>query len=110
MCIRDSCEGHLLNWYNTRTLEPLQPRYVSTVDSGNLIASLWVLEQACHELEEQPQLEDRALRGLADTLAVVMARFPADHTTVIPLETLRGLFHEESSGVEVMERIRMAAE
>ncbi len=33
-------EGHLLNWYDTTTLEPLLPRYVSTVDSGNLIASL----------------------------------------------------------------------
>jgi cyclic beta-1,2-glucan synthetase len=42
----ESCEGHLLNWYNTRTLEPLPPKYVSTVDSGNLIASLWVLKQA----------------------------------------------------------------
>ncbi len=106
----ERCEGHILNWYNTRTLQPLQPQYVSTVDSGNLIASLWVLGQACQELDEQPQLEDRALRGLADTLAVVMDRFPADHTTLIPLETLRGLFHEESSGVEVMERIRLAAE
>ena len=77
----ERCEGHLLNWYNTRTLEPLQPKYVSTVDSGNLIASLWVLEQACQELEKQPQLDDRALRGLADTLVVVTNRFPPDHTT-----------------------------
>ena len=29
--------GHLYNWYNTKTLEPLVPRYVSTVDSGNFI-------------------------------------------------------------------------
>jgi cyclic beta-1,2-glucan synthetase len=33
-------EGHLLNWYETRNLAPLLPRYVSTVDSGNLAASL----------------------------------------------------------------------
>ena len=33
-------EGHLLNWYETKTLAPLLPRYVSTVDSGNLAASL----------------------------------------------------------------------
>ncbi len=38
-------EGHLLNWYNIETLEPLNPRYVSTVDSGNLLGSLWVLER-----------------------------------------------------------------
>ena len=106
----ERCEGHLLNWYNTRTLEPLQPRYVSSVDSGNLIASLWVLAQACQEMEAQPQLEGGALRGLADTLAVVIHLFPPDHNTAIPLETLRGLFQEESSGIEMMERIRLAAE
>ena len=36
-------EGHLLNWYDTRTLEPLLPRYVSTVDSGNFAAALLAL-------------------------------------------------------------------
>lgn len=29
--------GHLYNWYNTKTLEPLIPRYISTVDSGNFV-------------------------------------------------------------------------
>lgn len=106
----ERCEGHILNWYDTRTLQALQPKYVSTVDSGNLIASLWVLAQACEEMEARPQLEACALRGLADTLATVMDRFPADHTTAVPLETLRGLFQEESSGIEMMQRIRLAAE
>ena len=41
----ERCEGHLLNWYHTRTLQPLPPRYVSTVDSGNLLGSLWTLAQ-----------------------------------------------------------------
>ena len=47
-------EGHLLNWYDTRTLAALTPRYVSTVDSGNLTASLWVLEQGCREVVRDP--------------------------------------------------------
>ncbi len=38
--------GHILNWHNTKTLEPLKPRYVSTVDSGNLLASLITLNHA----------------------------------------------------------------
>ena len=38
-------EGHILNWYDTTTLTPLEPRYVSTVDSGNLAAHLWTLRQ-----------------------------------------------------------------
>ena len=36
--------GHLYNWYNTRTLEPLRPRFISTVDSGNFIASIYVAD------------------------------------------------------------------
>ena len=39
--------GHFLNWTDTRSLESLQPRYVSTVDSGNLAACLLVLRQIC---------------------------------------------------------------
>jgi len=42
-------EGHLLNWYDTKTLAPLLPRYVSTVDSGNLVAALLVLAEALEE-------------------------------------------------------------
>ena len=37
--------GHLYNWYNTKTLEPLTPRYISTVDSGNFVGYLYVLKQ-----------------------------------------------------------------
>ena len=106
----ETCEGHLLNWYNTRTLEPLPPKYISTVDSGNLIASLWVLKQASAELDAESQLDARALRGLADTLAVITERFPSDHNTRIPLAALRGLFEEESAGIEILGRIRLAAE
>ena len=36
--------GHLLNWYDLHTMHPLEPRYVSTVDSGNLLASLYSVE------------------------------------------------------------------
>lgn len=39
--------GHLLNWYDVETLQPLEPRFVSTVDSGNFAACLWTLKQAC---------------------------------------------------------------
>jgi cyclic beta-1,2-glucan synthetase len=60
-------EGHLLNWYDTRTLAPLLPRYVSTVDSGNLAAALVALAQGCrrHAPRAEPELAVR-LRELAD--------------------------------------------
>ena len=37
--------GHLYNWYNTVTLQPLMPRYISTVDSGNFIGYLYTLKE-----------------------------------------------------------------
>jgi cyclic beta-1,2-glucan synthetase len=42
--------GHFLNWYDTSTLQPLDPRYVSTVDSGNLVGNLIVIRNACPEI------------------------------------------------------------
>ena len=50
--------GHLLNWYDTRTLAPLVPAYVSTVDSGNFAAALLVLEVGLRTLA--PDLAARA--------------------------------------------------
>lgn len=41
--------GHLYNWYNIKTLEPLRPRFVSTVDSGNFVAILYVAKEFLEE-------------------------------------------------------------
>lgn len=64
-------EGHLLNWYDIQSLNPLYPRYVSTVDSGNLIASLWTLVQGLTELEAAPLLPLSLLDGLRDTFELI---------------------------------------
>ncbi len=42
--------GHLYNWYDTRDLHPLDPKYISTVDSGNIAGHLLVLASGCREL------------------------------------------------------------
>jgi cyclic beta-1,2-glucan synthetase len=60
--------GHLLNWYETRTLAPLTPAFVSSVDNGNLIASLWTLERGCLESLEQPLLQHELPDGFLDHL------------------------------------------
>ncbi|MBA3815306.1 MAG: protein ndvB [Parachlamydiaceae bacterium] len=60
-------EGHLLNWYDIITLNPLYPRYVSTVDSGNLLASLWTAIQGIDEIAQQPILPLSLFDGLRDT-------------------------------------------
>ncbi len=45
--------GHLYNWYNIKTLEPLLPRYVSTVDSGNFIGYVYVLKNFYEEIKKK---------------------------------------------------------
>lgn len=64
-------QGHFYNWYDTQTLEPLEPRYVSTVDSGNLTGYLIVLQQGLLELAHAPLLHPNCLKGLRDTLDVL---------------------------------------
>ena len=54
-------EGHLLNWYDTESLAPLPPAYVSTVDSGNLVGALMTLGEGLR----QAGLPDLARRAAA---------------------------------------------
>jgi cyclic beta-1,2-glucan synthetase len=61
--------GHFLNWYDTLTLQPLYPRYISTVDSGNLAASLIVTAQACRTMSEERIFRWDLWQGYLDTLA-----------------------------------------
>ncbi|HVF65574.1 MAG TPA: glucoamylase family protein [Casimicrobiaceae bacterium] len=63
--------GHFLNWYDTRTLAPLRPRYVSSVDSGNLAGHLFTLRSGLVALPDEPILHPRWLDGLVDTLSVL---------------------------------------
>ncbi len=58
--------GHFLNWYDIQTLQALLPRYVSTVDSGNLAASLITLKQGCLEMLSRPIIDQPTLEGLRD--------------------------------------------
>jgi len=63
--------GHFLNWYNTRTLKPLLPLYVSSVDSGNLAGHLLTLAPGLAELKAQPILTPQVFAGLSDTLRIL---------------------------------------
>ncbi len=69
--------GHFYNWYNTRTLEPLPPRYVSSVDSGNLAACLVALRAGLREARERPVLPPQVWRGMRDTLAMLQVEVRA---------------------------------
>ena len=63
--------GHFYNWYDTGGLRPLEPRYVSTVDSGNLAAHLLALGNACGSAVHSPLLDRDRFDGLRD--AVLLA-------------------------------------
>jgi cyclic beta-1,2-glucan synthetase len=69
--------GHFLNWYDTRDLTPLLPRYVSTVDSGNLAACLLVVKQACLGWTAAPVLGTQRWDGLVDVLSALDAAIVA---------------------------------
>ncbi|HKL11388.1 MAG TPA: glucoamylase family protein [Clostridia bacterium] len=62
--------GHLYNWYNTNDLSVLRPRYISTVDSGNLIGYLITLKQSLAEYRDKPLIDDDIVQGLKETCEI----------------------------------------
>ena len=64
--------GHFYNWYDTQTLKPLQPAYISTVDSGNLAGHLLTLRPGLLALPDEKILKARWLDGLSDTLGLLV--------------------------------------
>jgi cyclic beta-1,2-glucan synthetase len=62
----DKFRGHVYNWYNTQTLEPLLPITVSSVDSGNLAASYYTLRSGALGLLEEPLLSAKLFDALRD--------------------------------------------
>jgi len=63
--------GHLFNWYDIIDLRPLDPLYVSTVDSGNLAGHLITLASACREMKKARLLPRDFFLGLNDTLRII---------------------------------------
>ena len=83
--------GHFYNWYGTADLRPLEPLYVSTVDSGNLAGHLIALANACRVWQHNPAAEGPYRKGLADIAAIAAEEaerlsFPGP---VTPLQGLR---------------------
>ncbi len=66
-------EGHFFNWYNTLDLIPLEPRYVSAVDSGNLAAHLLTVRSGLHDLARNSICSDQLFAGIKDTYAIFIS-------------------------------------
>ncbi len=64
--------GHFFNWYDTRDLRPLDPMYVSTVDSGNLAGHLIALAQGCRGLLDRPLVNSERTEGIRDAVLLLL--------------------------------------
>jgi len=67
----DRHRGQFYNWYETRTLRPMLPLYVSSVDSGNLAGHLLTLSSGLREQADEPIFTSRVFAGLRDTVGVM---------------------------------------
>jgi cellobiose phosphorylase len=65
-------QGHFYNWYDTQSLKPLRPLYVSSVDSGNLAGDMLTLQQGLLILPDQLILGPRLFEGINDTLQILI--------------------------------------
>ncbi|MDQ5965236.1 MAG: cyclic beta,2-glucan synthetase [Cyanobacteriota bacterium erpe_2018_sw_39hr_WHONDRS-SW48-000098_B_bin.30] len=90
--------GHFYNWYDTVTLLPLVPKYVSAVDSGNLAGHLLVLRQGLIALADQPIIAPRLIDGLGDTLAVLEDTLKSPLSSVNHFKDALELARTELSG------------
>ncbi len=72
--------GHFYNWYDTHDLHPLEPKYVSSVDSGNLAGHLIALGQACRQMMAAPSVAPHWLDGIDDAVRLTRESLglPAD--------------------------------
>ena len=81
--------GHFLNWYDTQTLAPIPPRYVSTADSGNLAGSLVALKAGLAELADRPILPPRWRQGLEDVVGILLEELDRPKHADTPASRLR---------------------
>ncbi|MBI1966020.1 MAG: cyclic beta 1-2 glucan synthetase, partial [Betaproteobacteria bacterium] len=65
-------QGHFYNWYDTQSLQPLPPLYISSVDSGNLAGHLLTLRPGLLALPDHKILGSRLFEGLSDTLRILV--------------------------------------
>src|SRR5690606_33289066 len=101
-------QGHFYNWYDTKSLLPLSPRYVSTVDSGNLIGHLLTLRQGFLELGGKSVFNERTFEGLHTTASIAMDLAKAQHKE--QLQVLSASFNRASGKKHSLSEIKTQLE
>jgi cyclic beta-1,2-glucan synthetase len=99
----EKLKGHIYNWYDTRTLEPIHPITVSSVDSGNLAASFYTLHSGTQKMLRESLFGSSLISGLRDHLALLAEiktthAFPAAPKTESVSEWIAWAFAAEKSG------------
>ncbi|NLD45998.1 MAG: glycosyl transferase, partial [Clostridiaceae bacterium] len=106
----DKWNGHLYNWYDTRTLKTLTPRYVSTVDSGNFVCYLITLKEGLLEYLKKPLIEKALVSGIRDTANLAAVENTEQIIDISCLDTFLNSFDEKgcvdiSIWINCLERI-----
>lgn len=107
--------GHLYNWYSTKTLEPLLPKYISSVDSGNMAGHLLTLRQGIFEMIYQKIARVKVFEGLQDTLNVLKETLDQEDIDILyefaaDLETECSKQHTPSSIYKGLKRLMVSYE
>jgi cyclic beta-1,2-glucan synthetase len=97
-------KGHFYNWYDTGSLLPLYPRYVSTVDSGNLIGHLLTLRQEFITLPAQPIFSGKLYEGLRTTILIIRDFSKGKHAEII--EKILALLNFASNDVSSLSIVK----
>ncbi len=105
LSILERYKGHLYNWYDTKTLSPLFPRYVSTVDSGNLAASLLTLKEGLVSLKTDPVLSTNAVKGIVDVLSLLSDAKKSPDTFKKLLSDAQETLHQNSPGIDSIKKL-----
>ncbi len=102
--------GHFYNWYDTQSLEPLSPLYISSVDSGNLVVHLLTLRAGLLGLMDQNVLSRRALEGMVDTFELAVHELADGHSPAAErLEKMLQAMPANDSGSLILWRESLAA-
>ena len=97
--------GHLYNWYETTSLRPLAPHYISSVDSGNMAAHLLTLRPGLLALLDEPLFHPRVLDGLQDTLTQLVEALPSARSNNAMADLRRHLQETIHTPPESLERV-----
>jgi cyclic beta-1,2-glucan synthetase len=83
--------GQMYNWYDNHTLEAVKPRFISAVDNGNLVCSLWTIKQACLGAVSEPIFRPELWQGVRDHLDTIEELLKAENANTAFISVVEDL-------------------